>query len=150
MTDQLNAPVDARCTAAHELGHAFGLRAAGLTPGRLTVRRIAGGGWCAVKDDLIQPDQLWGYAVGLACGRAAEEIYREDTGLAGPWSWGTSGDEEMFANLFVPREGEGYLTAGTWEQALAEARSLLTADWFELEPLILPLAHSGTLNGIPA
>lgn len=149
MTDQLTAPVDDRCTAAHELGHAFALRAVGLTPDRLTVRRILGGGWCTVKDDWIQADQLWGYAVGLAAGRAAEEIYREDTGLSGPWSWGTSGDEQMFADLFVPREGEDHLTSGTWSGALAEARSLLTGEWVELEPLILPLARSGTMHGIP-
>lgn len=150
MKADFTPPVDDRCTAAHELGHAFALRAAGLTPGRLTVRRILGGGWCTVKDDWIQSDQLWGYAVGLAAGRAAEEIYRADTGLSGPWSWGTWGDEEMFANLFVPRENEGYLTSGTWIDALMEAHSLLTGEWGELEPLILPLAVSGTLYGIPA
>jgi len=150
VTDQLTAPVDDRCTAAHELGHAFALRAAGLTADRLTVRRIMGGGWCTVKEDFVRADQLWDYAVGLAAGRAAEEIYRADTGLAGPWSWGTSGDEELFADLFVPREDQSYLTSGTWESALVNAHSLLTGEWEELEPLILPLARSGTLNGIPA
>jgi hypothetical protein len=150
VTDQLTAPVDDRCTAAHELGHAFALRAAGLTADRLVVRRIMGGGWCTVKEEFIQADQLWDYAVGLAAGRAAEEIYREDTGLGGPWSWGTSGDEELFAALFVPRGEESYLTEGSWSQALGDARSLLTGEWLELEPLILPLARSGTLHGIPA
>lgn len=149
MTDQLTAPVDDRCTAAHELGHAFALRAAGLTADRLTVRRILGGGWCTVKEDFIQADQLWGYAVGLAAGRAAEEIYRADTDLAGPWSWGTSGDEAMFADLFVPRDDQSYLREGSWGEALLEAHSLLTGEWVELEPLILPLAGSGTLHGIP-
>lgn len=70
---EMTAPVDDRCTAAHELGHAFGLRAAGLTAERLVVRRILGGGWCTPKEDMIQTGQLWNYAVGLACGRAAED-----------------------------------------------------------------------------
>jgi hypothetical protein len=33
---------------------------------------------------------------------------------------------------------------------VGEARSLLTGEWWELEPLILPLARNGTLHGIPA
>ena len=150
MTEQLTAPVDDRCTAAHELGHAFGMRAAGLTPKKLVVHRIMGGGWCSAKEDCIPEGQLWEYAVALACGRAGEEIYRDETGLNGPWSWGTAGDEEMFADLYVPREGSGHLTTGSWGQALMDAHSLLTGEWWELEPLILPLARSGTLHGIPA
>jgi len=143
------APVDDRCTAAHELGHAFAFRAIGLTPERLVVHRIMGGGWCSTQEDRVLADQLWGYAVGVAAGRAAEEIYRADAGLAGPWSWGTSGDEQIFANLFVPRDDQDYLTSGTWSQAVMEAHSLLTGEWEELAPLIQPLAYTGTLKGLP-
>lgn len=136
--------------AAHELGHAFAMRETGLTPERLVVR--ASVGYCQVKEDYIADHQLWGYAVGIAAGQAGAKVWRRQTGQGPLWDYGTGGpggDEEVFARLYVdPGTGESFLTSGSWDQAVEEAETLLLRVWDELDPLIIPLAVQGRLDGI--
>lgn len=144
----MTAPVDDRCTAAHELGHAFAMREAGLTPGRIVVHRIMGGGSCTAREDSITPEQFWPAAVMTAAGRAGEELYREYHEISSPWSWGTEGDEANFLELLKDASELG-ICIGPWEAAVSEARVLLEVHWEELDALVLPLAYTGTMNGLP-
>lgn len=140
-----------RNSAAHELGHAFAMREAGLTPDRLVVTG-SGAGYCQVQEERIADHQLWPYAVGIAAGQAGAMIWRRQTGQGMAWDWGTGGpggDEELFARLYVDRgDGESFLTTGSWDQAVEEAESVLLRVWDELDPLVIPLAVHGRLDGI--
>lgn len=147
----VDSNVRTNSSAAHELGHAFAAREAGLTPERLVVKP-SGAGYCQIKEDYIPGHMLWAYAVTLAAGQAGAMIWRREHDMGPLWDWGVDGpdgDATVFAKLYVdPGTGESFLTTGSWDQAVDEAESLLLRVWDELDPLVIPLAVHGRLDGI--
>lgn len=151
MTTSLTPDLARQCAAAHELGHAFAGREAGLTPERLVVGGFFHGGYCQFERAWVPAHLLWNAAVMLGAGQAGDTIYRREHGLGMPMSFGTGDDERMFAGLFVDQgDGTSFLppSAGTWGQAVEEAETLLLRVWDELLPLVIPLAVHGRLDGI--
>jgi hypothetical protein len=145
MTTSLNPDLARQCAGAHELGHAFAGREAGLTPERLVVGGFFHGGYCQFERAWVPCHLLWNAGVMLAAGQAGDRLYRREHQL------GIADDERMFANLFVDQgDGSCHLTPsdGTWDQAVEEAETLLLRVWDELLPLVIPLAVHGRLDGI--
>lgn len=151
MTTTLNPDLARQCAAAHELGHAFAGREAGLTAERLVVGGFFIAGYCQFERAWVPSHLLWNAGVALAAGQAGETIYRREHELGMPFGFGAGEDRRLFDNLFVDRgDGSCYLAPsdGTWDQALEEAETLLLSIWDELAPLVIPLATHGRLDGI--
>lgn len=133
-------------TAAHELGHAFAAREAGLYPGQLKINKWLGGGRCWVEDNPGLDDQtsLWATIVCYAAGQVGETIWRQRNELAAPWCYGSGADHDAIRQWLPLLD-----TPRTLGDAEAEAGTYLDLCWDELEPLIEVLAKRGSLPEIP-
>ena len=136
--------------AAHELGHAIGMREAGFTPGVLHVKDYwiftGAHGLCTIKEKEWPTDEngnipdevVRGYMVMLLAGQAAVEHLAELRGEQAGFTGVSDYQEFHECAKDVPFP---------LEEAKAKARSLVATHWGEIAEWIDILAERGRLAG---
>jgi hypothetical protein len=135
-----------RLAAAHELGHWFGFRAAGIgcTPPRVTGRGPSASGYVTTDTVVCEtPSQIRAYIVAILAGRAAGQMWSELPDENARQSGGQCGiDETDVRHALRHRLAHGMTRAALYR----EAGQLVRRHWPQITRLVPRLARTGRIT----